>query len=93
MILPFALVRPHLEYCVQMWRPQYRNDTELLDHIQRKAMKMIHGVKHLCNKDRLRELGLFSLEYIWFQGDSIVAFHCVKGSCKKQWDRFYIRVL
>ena len=58
-ILPLcsALVRPHLECCMQMWSPQYRRDMELLECIQRKATKMIQGMEHLSCKDRLRELG------------------------------------
>jgi len=61
-IMLWTLVRPHVEYCSCAWNPSYKEDKELLEKRQHRFTKMILNMQEKTYEERLKLLGLWTLE-------------------------------
>ena len=75
-----AIVRSHLEYCIQAWSPYLRKDIDMLEKkIKRRATKPNTGLRDLRYEERLKECGLTTLDTRRLSGDQIEVFKILNG--------------
>jgi hypothetical protein len=84
-----ALVRPRLEYCIQAWNPNLVKDIELLESVQRRATRMINGLKNDSYAIRLKKSGLTTLVDRRNRGDLIQTFKIIKGIDKVDYKKWF----
>ena len=84
-----TLVRPHLEYCSQIWSPHYDKDIKLIENVQRRATKLVTGMQGLQYNERLKQLGLMRLEGRRERSDLIETFKIMNGEYDLNRDLFF----
>ena len=68
-----------LEYCTPVWSPQYNYLTEKVERVQRHFTKRLHGLKNKSYTERLKLIGLQSLERRRLNYDLILTYKILHG--------------
>ena len=84
-----GLVRPHLEYAIQAWNPYTRKNVKMLEGVQRRATKLVRNCKDLPYEERLKYLGLTTLETRRLRGDMLETFKIISGKENLNRDTFF----
>ena len=74
LILYKSLVRPLLDYCIQVWKPYFEKDLKIMERVQKRFTKVIDGCKDKNYIDRLTKLGMTTLEERYIRADMVQVY-------------------
>jgi len=69
----------HVEYANSVWNPYKKGDIEEIEKVQKRATKLIKGLKKLSYEERLRKLRLPTPKYRRIRGDMIEVYKVITG--------------
>ncbi len=84
-----SMVRPHLEYASVVWAPYFKKDIIAIENVQRRATRMVSDLAALPYHERLKTLGLPTLEYRRTRTDMIQVFKILNGIDKVNKDKLF----
>ena len=84
-----SIVRPHLEYATCVWSPQYKKDAITIENVQRRATRLLPCLKNKTYSERLKFLGLPSLEYRRERADMIQVYKILNDIDKVNKDKLF----
>ena len=84
-----SLVRPHLEYATSVWSPMFKKDSITLENVQRRATRLVNSLSGRTYEDRLKTLGLPTLEYRRLRADVIQVYKILNQIDRVDIDKFF----
>lgn len=84
-----TLVRPHVEYCTAAWSPYYKKDKDKIEKIQRRMTRMVEGMRDIEYGERLKKLGLVTLEERRNRADLVQLFKMYRGLTRPSFDSMF----
>ena len=86
-------VRCHMEFAMQAWSPWTQADRDLLESVQQRAVRMVSGLTGKTYLDRLKEVGLTTLEARRNRGDMIEVWKILHGEENVEADTWFTMAL
>jgi hypothetical protein len=85
-------VRPHLEFSSPAWSPWNRGDINCLEKVQERAVKAVSGLRGRTYSERLRELGLQSLEDRRREADMLQVFKMISDDDSAYCEKWFTKM-